>query len=118
MRWPRSSAFRVEECGRTHTQSEPSELSADSLLEKNGPPPAPARCISVLMRRLFLCVLASSVGAVTAAAAAEPGRTSFNRDIRPIMSDTCFRCHGPDKNARKAEMRLDIREEAITPTRS
>src|SRR6266403_1048098 len=42
----------------------------------------------------------------------------FNRDMRPIMSDTCFRCHGPDKNARMAGMRLDIREEAIRPTRS
>jgi len=55
---------------------------------------------------------------VTALAAAEPERVSFNRDMRPIMSDTCFRCHGPDKNARMAGMRLDLREEAIRPTRS
>ena len=39
----------------------------------------------------------------------------YNRDIRPIMSDTCFRCHGPDKKARMAEMRLDIRDEALRP---
>ena len=50
------------------------------------------------------------------AAGAEP--VKFNRDIRPIMSDTCFRCHGPDKRARMAGMRLDRREEALKPTAS
>ena len=43
---------------------------------------------------------------------------SYNRDIRPIFSDTCFRCHGPDKNARKAGLRLDLRDEATKKTRS
>src|SRR5438876_6326742 len=55
---------------------------------------------------------------LVAATAAQTDRVSFNRDLRPIMSDTCFRCHGPDRNARKADMRLDIREDAIRPTRS
>ncbi len=49
---------------------------------------------------------------------ADPDKVGFNRDIRPIMSDTCFRCHGPDKSSRMAGMRLDIREEALKPTRS
>ncbi len=43
---------------------------------------------------------------------------SFNRDIRPIMSDTCFRCHGHDAGSRMANMRLDIRDEALKPKRN
>jgi hypothetical protein len=38
---------------------------------------------------------------------------SYNRDIRPILSDNCFYCHGPDANHRKAKLRLDIREDAL-----
>ncbi len=40
-------------------------------------------------------------------------KVGYNKDIRPILSDKCFQCHGPDANKRKADLRLDIREEAI-----
>jgi hypothetical protein len=42
-----------------------------------------------------------------------PAKIEFNRDVRPILSDNCFYCHGPDKNHRDGKMRLDIREEAL-----
>src|SRR5436190_9056254 len=41
-----------------------------------------------------------------------PDTVSFNFHIRPIFSDKCFKCHGPDANKRQAGLRLDIPEEA------
>jgi mono/diheme cytochrome c family protein len=45
------------------------------------------------------------------ATSAEP--ISYNRDIRPILAENCFACHGPDKASREAKMRLDLRENAL-----
>ena len=58
------------------------------------------------MRFTSLIFLATTFGAIAAP-------LSYNRDIRPILSENCFACHGPDKASREAKLRLDIREAAI-----
>lgn len=62
-------------------------------------------------------VLFSTTGlavALRAAPAPAPAPTiSFNRDIRPLLSENCFHCHGPDQARRKAELQLDVREAAL-----
>ena len=43
-----------------------------------------------------------------------PGQTiDYARDVQPILSDRCYQCHGPDQKARKAKLRLDVREDAL-----
>ncbi|WP_092170217.1 PSD1 and planctomycete cytochrome C domain-containing protein [Cyclobacterium xiamenense] len=42
-----------------------------------------------------------------------PDQVSYNYHIRPILSDNCFACHGPDANKREAGLRLDLEEEAF-----
>src|SRR6058998_2819125 len=59
--------------------------------------------------------LAQVLPFLTALTCAQPATNDvqFNRDVRPILSENCYACHGPDKNQRKAKLRLDVREVAI-----
>src|SRR5579871_5899805 len=47
---------------------------------------------------------------VLALPAVSPAAVDFNREIRPILSDNCFKCHGPDDKHRMANLRLDLRD--------
>ncbi|HEY1603271.1 MAG TPA: DUF1553 domain-containing protein [Pirellulales bacterium] len=49
-----------------------------------------------------------------AADSAPVPQIQFNRDVRPILSDKCFHCHGPDAKKREADLRLDVRDVAVT----
>ena len=51
----------------------------------------------------------------TAAAAVSPAAVDFQADVRPILSDRCYACHGPDKDTRMSPLRLDSEESAFAP---
>jgi hypothetical protein len=52
--------------------------------------------------------------ALSAGAQPVPAKIDFNRDVRPILSNNCYQCHGPDEKVRKAKLRLDTKEGATT----
>ncbi len=60
-----------------------------------------------------LGLVASLLGAIAPAAQAGPEGLRFNRDIRPILAENCFACHGPDNAGRKGGLRLDVRDLAV-----
>ena len=64
--------------------------------------------MQILTKIPQLCILLCSVGF-----AASDDVPSFNRDIRPILSENCFLCHSQDPKHRGGDLRLDIREEAV-----
>ena len=61
-----------------------------------------------------LCLSVLGIGSVALAQDSDPPKPlTYNRDVRPILADKCFQCHGPDSASRQADLRLDRREAAI-----
>src|SRR3982751_4865865 len=72
------------------------------------------------MLRVCLFILLAGMGVFFMTESCNTGkqsedRISYNFNIRPILSDKCFACHGPDANKRKASLRLDIGDSAYAP---
>src|SRR5690242_8577263 len=67
--------------------------------------------------RLIIVTFAAGLS-ITGAARTLSAEISFNRDIRPILSENCFACHGHDDQKRKANLRLDLGETATKPAKS
>ncbi len=62
---------------------------------------------------LLISIASAAAMTVGAGEPPLPAKIEFNRDVRPMLSDNCFYCHGPDPKHREAKLRLDVREEAV-----
>src|SRR5262245_26991842 len=62
------------------------------------------------------CLVAAGLASLATCAVSGAGsaKVDFNFQVRPILADRCFKCHGPDEKARKAKLRLDLSQSAYT----
>ncbi|MCH2201063.1 MAG: PSD1 and planctomycete cytochrome C domain-containing protein [Fuerstiella sp.] len=65
------------------------------------------------LNRMRFCLLILTCLATIGFVRADEAKIHFDRDIRPILSDNCYTCHGPDEQARESVLRLDIRDGAM-----
>ena len=81
-------------------------MNRDPLFPGREPSGAIMKSAPLSFAVVATCLLASPVNAAD-------GKFEYNRDVRPILAENCFACHGPDSAARKANLRLDIRDTAV-----
>ena len=67
------------------------------------------------MKYTLTPILLAATAIAQAAGPPVPAKIEFNRDVRPILSEHCFACHGPDAANRQADLRLDTLEGATAP---
>jgi hypothetical protein len=67
---------------------------------------------------VFLSLSATALAARPPAVPAGEDPVDYNRQVRPILSNNCYQCHGPDADERQADLRLDLRDEALAPAES
>lgn len=72
-------------------------------------------CIVLLMLLTIAAAVSCFNNAKTGEGTTLPDVVSYNFQVRPILSDKCFKCHGPDANKREAGLRLDIADSALAP---
>ena len=87
-------------------------IKLEKIMKLNG------RIASGQWVRVFLgvCLTVSTVASARQVSADEPQKVEFINAIKPLLSDRCFHCHGPDRNsedAKENDLRLDIRDEAV-----
>ena len=73
---------------------------------------------AALLFAVSIAVACASAGQSDRGHGTTAARVDFARDVRPILADRCFACHGPDERARKAGLRLDLAEGAVAETES
>jgi hypothetical protein len=106
-------------------ESRPSPVGTDRQIGRayhpnpSRPPRVPAgHVIGPTLSAILIALMGFPLGLKTQAAEPEPSRVDFNQQIRPILSDKCFPCHGPDAGRRKAGLRLDTKDGAFATLKS
>jgi hypothetical protein len=60
--------------------------------------------------QLHFCLPVIILASLPSVSHAQGSPIDFNREVRPILSNNCFQCHGPDEKVRKGKLRLDTKE--------